>query len=230
MRERALTLSSALPLICGAFVVGVIWLLFDVSRDTVTVAMIFVSIASITAAGLHLRAVIDYRSWGSAILMMASLSEAYIYFIIQVIIGFMFSGMPMLPTRITLMAQLALFVTCLVVFFLLRSAGIRILSDEDEARQNMSAMQTLALEAHRLEQLAFRKGIPTETIRQLCEAIEYSDPMGTSSTAGFDEELLRVIYSIKEDMENDQCASVNEKCQFLVDLMSERNRRCCASK
>lgn len=230
MRRRALILSSALPLICGVFAVGAICLLFDVSRDTVKAAMIFVSIASITAAGLHLRAIIDYRSWGSPILLMASLSEAYIYLFIQIIIGFIFSGMPMLPTRITLMAQVALFVACLVVFCLLRSAGIRIISDENEARRSMSAMRTLALEAHRLEQDAFHKGIPTETIRKLREAIEYSDPMGTSSTADFDEELLRGIDSIEEDIGNNQRASIDEKCQSLIDLISERNQRCRASK
>ena len=84
-----------------------------------------------------------------------------------------------------------------------------------------------------LEELAILREIsknPSITQKELAEAIQYSDPMSSEQLYPLESKIAAQCAELNEMVENHESEKAESRCDGILKLMAERNRKCAILK
>jgi hypothetical protein len=125
------------------------------------------------------------------------------------------------PVGLFFFAHIAVF-AFFAIFLLLMHGGKEIIEQKDaEVKQKVSILRMLQAD---VESLAREHPIHEKPLKQVVEALRYSDPMNNPALALYEEQIQRGIMDI-QGMDGNDSANIPEICERLMKQITDRNAR-----
>jgi len=115
-------------------------------------------------------------------------------------------------------AMLAFFVILLI---LLKGATTVITQRDAEIKQKVATLQLMRLD---VESILNKHPQHAKPLKQVIEALKYSDPMSSPAVAIYEEQIHKSIFAMS-GMEGNDLANIPQLCETLLKQISERNAR-----
>jgi hypothetical protein len=150
---------------------------------------------------------------------------SWVYLALQLILGFVFMALPQIPLWVKIVASIVPLGACLLGLIAAEAAITEIKCIDEAVKEKVLFIKSLQVD---IEDLAARAGgdsLP-KALRELAEAIRYSDPMSDGRLAGMESGIAIKTASLRSLLEAGDREAALGLCGELRRLVGERNRQC----
>lgn len=108
-----------------------------------------------------------------------------------------------------------------ILLAMLKGATTIITQRDAEVKQKVATLQFMRLD---VESILVKHPEHTKPLKQVIEALRYSDPISNPALAVYDEQIYRSIFAMN-GIEGNGPANIPQICGMLLNQIAERNRR-----
>jgi len=155
------------------------------------------------------------------------MSVVWRYLIIQLIIGLVEMVLDFIPIlfQYGLAANTILLGACLLGLFTVEAAKDEIERIDEKVKEKVFYIKSLQVDVEGLVGRVSEDSLK-KTLKDLAEAIRYSDPMSSPQLAAVENKIETRAVVLSEAVDNADGDSVKALCNELQQLFAERNRKC----
>jgi FtsZ-binding cell division protein ZapB len=190
---------------------------------TFLIAYVFTLLAIVMFCGGNLYLISSKRSFPWFIAFPATIWR---YLVTQLVVSVVFLLRENLaagafPVGLFVAAHIVIF-AFFSIFLLLMYSGKEIIEKKDaEVKQKVSVLRMLQAD---VESLAREHPQHSSSLRQVAEALRYSDPMSNPALALYEEQIQRGIMDM-QGMDGNDPANIPQLCEKLLKQIADRNAR-----
>jgi hypothetical protein len=150
---------------------------------------------------------------------------AWFYLAVQIVLGFIFMLIPLIPTSVQIILSGLLLGVCLIGL-LAADVGTQEIERVDKAIQE-KVFYIKSLQAD-VESLVARAEAPIlkKELKELADTIRYSDPMSSPQLAAIENKIEAKAAELAERAEGGDAEGARALCAELQQLFADRNRKC----
>ena len=153
------------------------------------------------------------------------LSLSWSYLIAQLIIGFLEMVLSTIPFQYGIILNAVLFGACLVGLMGADIATGEIERIDEKVKEKVSHIKSLQADIDRLVDKTADEDAK-KTLKDLAEAIRYSDPMSSQQLSSIENEMKVKVTGLSDAAASCDLPAIQTICRELQQLIAERNRKC----
>ena len=150
---------------------------------------------------------------------------SWIYSGLQIVLGFIFMIVPLIPFWVELPVNTLLLAACLLGLIAVELGAGELSRIDGAVREKVFYIQALRTEAETLAAKAAERNVK-KALAEYAEAIRYSDPMSSPQLGELENILEAKTALLREQVESANAEAALSLCGELRQLLAERNRKC----
>jgi hypothetical protein len=150
---------------------------------------------------------------------------SWIYATVQIVLGFIFILVPLVPFWVEFPVNTLLLAACLLGLSSASLGAGEVRRIDEAVREKVFYIQSLRTEAETMAAKA-AGGNVKKALNEYAEAIRYSDPMSSPELAELENILETKTALLREQVGNGNAEAALSLCGELRQLLKERNRQC----
>lgn len=148
-----------------------------------------------------------------------------IYLCVQVVIGSIFMIFADMSLKVANIIQIIILAFYIVVYFAALFAKNAVTDIEDKTKEKLLFIKLLEDDVIALREKATEPVLITR-LEKLAELIKYSDPMSHPSLALIEKKITNMMAQLTDKVQNGKMTEVNDLCDEIECLITDRNRKC----
>lgn len=199
--------------------------IFDQSKSMFKLCYVFSVIATALAAFMPVYMVKPENTAKTVFNRFSLGMFTTLYFVAQLILGFVLTLLGFLPTVIGVILELAL-IFVYAIGIILSSLGIGYIKDlEKKQKEKVYFIKSIAVDLETLVNKVQDAELKKK-IEKLSETARYSDPMSHQSLSGLESQISIKVEALKAAVNEGKLENVDSDCKVIEEMFVERNEKC----
>lgn len=153
------------------------------------------------------------------------LTVAGIYAMVQLVVSLLFMAVADIPSQIAVITNVVLLGTALLGVLATGAAADKIQGIDDVVKPKVSYIKMLESDISALGSQCSDPEI-RKKVADLADAVRYSDPMSADALVSLEETIRLHVSILMDDFHAGRTDTASAKCDQIMRLLDERNRKC----